>query len=407
MSTTAPAQAKVHYPLGWLRGLAALSVVLFHAYQYNRVAPTWQWPWEGPAHQAMLGTDLFVDMFFVLSGIVLWLPIARAAVSGEPGPSGRTVLYRRMARLLPLYLVLVAVVWAVTNPTLPGHWQDLVLHLTFTHVYSDTYIFWTNGPAWSLAVEFHFYLLVALAAPLVTRAVRRAATRRGRVVAAAALPVVLIGVTLAYLAWATLTHQEHTNWSIWFSPLSRAADFGIGMLLAVLVTVGVRLGTAWRRALAVLGLGATVALVIVRPVDAVVGEWWHPLYALTIATGLASVVLHDGPWPAWMSWRPLAWVGGLGYGIYLIHEPVMRFLGHVGVLPAQQSGWFFLVTAVIVAVPSVLLAWVSSRTVEAAGLRMLAVLQRDGTPRDYYAHMDQDQDQDRDRVAGRRVPQPA
>ena len=72
---------------------------------------------------------------------------------------------------------MVLVVWALTNPSLPGHWQDLVLHLTFTHVYSDQYIFWTDGPAWSLAVEFHFYVLMALCMPLVHAAVRRTSTR--------------------------------------------------------------------------------------------------------------------------------------------------------------------------------------------------------------------------------------
>ena len=48
------------YPLGWLRGLAALCVVVFHSYQHHRDPQTWAWPWSGAAHQAMLGTDLFV-----------------------------------------------------------------------------------------------------------------------------------------------------------------------------------------------------------------------------------------------------------------------------------------------------------------------------------------------------------
>ena len=127
----------------------------------------------------MLGTDLFVEMFFVLSGFVLWLPVARAAIDGRAGRPGWVLLFRRMARLLPLYYAVVLVVWAITNPSLPGHWQDLLLHLTFTHVYSDQYIFWTDGPAWSLAVEFHFYVLMALSVPLVARCGRRTTTPAG------------------------------------------------------------------------------------------------------------------------------------------------------------------------------------------------------------------------------------
>ena len=56
------------------------------------------------------------------------------------------------------------------------------------------------------------------------------------------------------------------------------------------------------------------------------GEWWHPMYAAAIALALCAIVLHDGPWPAVLEWRPLAWVGSLGYGIYLIHEPILRLL---------------------------------------------------------------------------------
>ena len=55
-----PRSSTPRYPLGWLRGLAALCVVFFHAYQHNRDPETWAWPFSGAAHQAMLGTDLFV-----------------------------------------------------------------------------------------------------------------------------------------------------------------------------------------------------------------------------------------------------------------------------------------------------------------------------------------------------------
>ena len=60
-------QTRTTYPLTWLRGLAALAVVTFHAYQHNRSGADSAWPWSGGAHRAMLGTELFVELFFVLS----------------------------------------------------------------------------------------------------------------------------------------------------------------------------------------------------------------------------------------------------------------------------------------------------------------------------------------------------
>lgn len=384
-----PHAPRPRYPLGWLRGMAALFVVLFHAYQHNRTGPEWTWPWSGAAHQAMLGTDLFVDMFFVLSGLVLWLPVARACVDGYGGRPGRVLLLRRMARLMPLYYTIVLIVWATTNPSLPGHWQDLVTHLTFTHVYSDEYIFWTNGPAWSLAVEFHFYVLMALAVPLVNAAVSRLESRRARLAVACALPALSIAIGVAYLLWATvLTTQDAENWSIWFSPLSRGADFGLGMALAVVVAAGVRLGRPARVMLGVLGIGALAVMVMTRPTSMPgLSEWWHPMYSAAVVVALAGVVLHEGPWSKTFEWRPLVWIGTLGYGVYLIHEPVMRFLGHLGLLPEARPGSFFLVTAVLVAVPSIALAWLSSRTLEPAGLRLLATIDKRGRSRNYYDHL--------------------
>ena len=386
---TTPALTGPRYPLGWLRALAAFSVVFFHAYQHNRTCAEGVWPWSGSAHQLMTGTDLFVDMFFVLSGLVLWLPIAQAVVDGVSIRSGRVLLYRRMARLLPLYLAVVLLVWSLTNPTAPGHWVDLLTHLTFTHVYSDTYIFWTNGPAWTLAIEFHFYVLVALSVPVLNRVAARATTRGRRLAVASALPVALVVVGAAYLVWATLlSGAAADNWSVWFSPLAKAADFGVGMLLAVVAAAGVRLGSPARAALLAAGLGLTVALMLSRPVGTPIAEWWHPMYAAALTLALAHVVLHDGPWARWMSWGPLVWLGGLGYGIYLIHEPVLRFLGTLGLYPEPGPGWSWLVVSALVAVPSVLLAWVSARTVEPAGLRLLATMRPDGSPRDYYDHLD-------------------
>ncbi|MGL4742864.1 MAG: acyltransferase family protein [Dermatophilaceae bacterium] len=376
------------FPLNWLRGVAALSVIVFHAYQKHRDGPGSAPPWSGAAHRLVIGADLFVDMFFVLSGLMLWMPIAQAALRGERDRPGRVLLYRRMARLLPLYYVVVLVVWAISNPVFPGeHLGDLVSHLTFTHVYSDRYIFWTNGPAWSLAVEFHFYALMALAVPLVHAGVRRFPDRRGRLLVASALPMLCLVVGLSYVGWATvLADPGAENWSVWFSPLSRAADFGIGMGLGVLSAVGVRCGSVLRVLLAASGCSALVALVLVRP-ELPVGLWWHPAYAATIAVALSSIVLHGGPWPRALDWRPLVWLGGLGYGIYLLHEPMMRLLDWLGLLPEARPDGSFALTAAIVAVPSIALAWVSSRTLERAGTQLLATIDRDGRPRDYYEHL--------------------
>lgn len=376
------------YPLGWLRGVAAIAVVVVHAYMWNRTGPFSAWPYDGVPHQLMYGVDLFVDMFFVLSGFVMWLPLAAAALTGRPGRSGGLTLAKRLARVLPLYFVVVIIVWAWSNPELPGHWQDLVLHLTFTHIYSDEYIFWTNGPAWTLAVEMHFYVLVALLTPFVHRAVSRATTKDQRLLLALGFPVLMILTGIIYITYLTQIWQpEVTNWSATFSPLGKATNFGIGMVLAVLTVAGMRLSRPVRGALAILSTGAALVLVLERPIDRLTQEWWHPAFALVLALFMASIVLHDGPWPKVLSWGPLAWLGGLGYGIYLIHEPVMRLVGSMGLLPDKAPGHVFWITSVLVAVPTILLAWVSAHTIELIGVKLLATVDRNGKARNYYPHL--------------------
>lgn len=376
------------FPLNTLRALAALSVVVFHAYQYSRSGPDVSWPWTGVPHQMMIGTEMFVEMFFLLSGLVLWLPVARALVSDEETRSGRAMLLRRTARLLPLYWTVVLVVWALTNPSLPGHWQDLLLHLTFTHIYSDQYIFWTDGPAWSLAVEFHFYVLIALSFPVIRWARNRWPGSRGRLACLVGLPALLLIVGLVYnIVTIHLASPDPTNWSVWFSPLSRAGSFALGMFLAVISARGVKLATVPRRLCASLGLVALFALVLTRPDSSAVVHWWPMLYAVGMSLALASIVLHDGPWAKGLTEPTLAWLGGLGYGIYLIHEPVMRLAAGWGLLPEAQPGSVFLVIAVIVVVPAIALAWLSAHTVEAAGLRLATIIDRNGVPRDYYPHL--------------------
>ena len=46
-STGPTPKAVPRYPLGWLRGLAAIVVVTFHAYQHNRTGPESRWPLDG------------------------------------------------------------------------------------------------------------------------------------------------------------------------------------------------------------------------------------------------------------------------------------------------------------------------------------------------------------------------
>lgn len=166
--------------VGVLDGVRALSILIvlwFHFWQQSWLMPQYPTPFL-----AWLGIEsidfnifrrcgyLFVDLLIFLSGFVLFLPQARHRLERAPLPNAKTFYLKRIARIVPCYLVAVLVMflvsWAQGNygNNTRFLWKDLITHLTFTHIFfPDTYQHSAiNGVFWTAAVEMWFYLLFPL-----------------------------------------------------------------------------------------------------------------------------------------------------------------------------------------------------------------------------------------------------
>ncbi len=134
-----PRNAQHFEELEAYRGVAALMIVVFHAYQYSRQATHQpKYVYEGTSlHHLIANLEAGVAWFFALSGFLLFLPIARYCIRQTPRPSTRSFLVRRAIRILPLYYFAILVVWCWRFTGGPGQWRDLFNHLTFTHIFSD------------------------------------------------------------------------------------------------------------------------------------------------------------------------------------------------------------------------------------------------------------------------------
>lgn len=385
---TATTQRSTRFPLDGLRAVAAASVIYYHAYQNNTALPG-DFELTGLAKSLTDATSLSVDLFFILSGFLLWLPVARRVIEGRRPGTGMALLRRRALRLVPLYYVVFILAWALANPGTGNNWEDLLLHLTFTQVYSDTYIFWTVGPAWSLAVEFHFYILMALSLPVMAIAAQRLPGRGARLLAVLALPLFLIAFCVLYfLTVIVWIPQDTTAWSVWFSPLAQTGDFGLGMLTAVLVASGVTWGRATRRAaLALAALGFAAMVLVGSQVEGVAAEGVKPLFALVATMVLSVIVFNRDAQPRWLTWSPLVYLGSISYSTYLVHELVMHSLRNLGLLPSEPSFSAVLLVAVVVFAGSVLMGTVTYRLVERPSMRLLALWDADGKPVDHYRHV--------------------
>ena len=144
------------YTLQYLRALAALAVVALHG--ANRVAD---------ALPAALASVLAlghagVDLFFVISGFIMWSIARDAAISPA------TFLARRIIRVAPPYwiatLVWVGLVSAIGYDWITVTAEHTFLSLGFVPHFSPT--FWDRVwpvvmPDWTLNYEMFFYLVFA------------------------------------------------------------------------------------------------------------------------------------------------------------------------------------------------------------------------------------------------------
>ena len=159
------------------RALAMLGVMWFHI---------WQQSWLSPK-VSLLGVTfdfthivrtgyLFVDVFLLLSGFLMFLPYARSAFDGSSLPSIREFYLKRAVRILPPYYLCIIILFI--SAYMGGEYytkgemlRDLFSHLTLTHVFfTDTYLFTRlNVPLWTIAIEAQFYLIF----PFIARAFKK------------------------------------------------------------------------------------------------------------------------------------------------------------------------------------------------------------------------------------------
>ena len=308
-----------------LRAFAALLVLAYHVIEFGK---WFAMPNTGMGYLLRHGWA-GVDLFLTISGFV----IALSALDSEAkqGPAfRRPFAVRRLARIVPLYLLTCAAYLLLVNPSLlllptANLVAHIASHLLFIHNLNPSTHGSINGPSWSVALEMQFYLAVMLLAPWLARV----SAWRMLLCALVCGAVWRFATTLVLPPGSAAPIVQF----IYATQLPGVIDeFAMGIALALAVHRGGRLAEwlkpGWLH-FALWLLLATVLLAVAIQIDQNAQYWgsqamvvgWRPLLAAGFTALLGAAITF--PWAGERLLAPLRYLGDISYGIYLWHMLVL------------------------------------------------------------------------------------
>ncbi len=350
-----------------LRVLAILSVIQFHV--------TWIFSGEQGIFfdRNLTGVSLAVffgmDLFFILSGFLIGSILLHSIDTAGSTQLGRFYL-RRIFRTFPSYYLVLTILVLTTVLS-----DSQRAHLPYEYGYltnfcplgrKDVIMFW----GWSLGLEEQFYLTV----PLLLFVMHRLKQDRARV-------LLLVGLMLiaACIRWSIyIGNGPWTDFTLYgalyFRTFTRFDTLVAGILLALIhrrwgPQITVWLQKPFHRAL--LAMPALTCLwVLLFPVE-VAGSHvqllrvfaWGTLTSLMYLPTLILLLHGNGMIQRWLSFSWFRVIATLGYGVYLVHIPIIdelvvpfarRFDEHHVAKPLLWTGAFIVTTVVSLAIGYVL-----------------------------------------------------
>lgn len=309
-----------------------------------------------------------VDVFLLISSFLMTSQFARKIDRNERINLGKHWLHL-LKRLLPIAVVVIAVTTVMSWLILPGNrwpstiaegWASLFYFQNWALATNAVDYYGTNASAspfqhfWSLSIQGQVFVLW----PLIFLAVALLRKRLGwdhRKLMGLVFGAIFL-VSLGFSIWETQTNQAFA----YFDLRTRLWEFALGSLLALVLPYLSNINRRVRIVMGWFGIAAMVACGLVLQV-----EQQFPGYAALWPTLAAALVIIAGNTSSRfgvdriLSARPLTFMGGNSYGLYLWHWPILvLFLVWQG---RESVGWF---TGSAIIVAAVVLAVVSTRFIE-------------------------------------------
>jgi peptidoglycan/LPS O-acetylase OafA/YrhL len=285
----------------YLRAVAAMSVVLYHVnLQITRMGHDGPWP-------EFLSAG--VDLFFVISGYIMW--------STTAGKNVQPVVFwkRRILRIVPIYWLFTTIVLGVALLA-PGLLQTSKFDLLHT-IASYLFIPYPSPvdgkmvplliPGWTLNYEMFFYVIFGTILFL-----------------PAPIRLVSISAVLLFLAAIPAFVSVHSPMlRFWLSPI--ILEFLIGILVAAAASL---FNIPAKTALSIAGVGLVLLLPSVFHWENVTPLSRFMLVGLPMGIILWGVVIFETS-KGVSNIEPLKLLGDASYSLYLVHPLVLSALSQI------------------------------------------------------------------------------
>lgn len=297
--------------LTFTRFLASISIVLLH---YGWFA----WPLNSDLF-APLGNILIAAMsyFFILSGFILVVSSAKDEILPDV-IHAKDFWKRRAARILPVYLLALIVVFCIDfnyDPTIPLKWQIQSYYNSLVLIQSWDYKMATdvNYPAWSLSVEAFFYFIF----PWLYMNAKALSNKT-------LILISVIAWLLNYYIFISLKAENAPENFIKYFPLLHVATFLTGMCCGILF---VRNYSWLKGRVRYLVHASTIflGLFIVYKVYRGCGfceNQHNGLLSPFYISFIFSLCLLNGKIAKMLSWKPFIFLGTISYAVYIMQYPI-------------------------------------------------------------------------------------
>ncbi|HHK4086028.1 acyltransferase [Pseudomonas aeruginosa] len=333
------------YGIQYLRGIAALIVVLFH----------FRFVLDNVYAEKALGSNLFgggavgVDIFFMISGFIIVF-----ATKSKRAANPLDFAARRIFRIYPL-LILTMIVGGMTVYAKTDFLTLARATIPLNRDYSmgaPTFGFNIHGPAWTLTYELWFYA-VFCAAMYVSHRWRTA-------ICCAALALQIVVLQLAFDGALWITASRSVNYAIDqpFAYLARLAsstmfyEFIVGMVAAELFISRHQISKTAASAVLLSGIGIFIVFFTSQN-SAGFGPQGFGTWSILLFLGVVAYQKSHEIGPN----KTLYFLGEISYSMYLSHYLIVSMIPkYANPLWVATSGFsrFFMLVFVTIAVSTVI-----------------------------------------------------